>query len=177
MEFVRLILDASPDRSRLMSTACAANTGVSCSATPGCAGDGGDEGDLDPYASGRGDASRDDVLLDGDSSSSSSVALSTEIVSSRTAPVDVARGGPARDADARVSPGRVPTPPAAGVDAVTPSRRAATPRTPSVSDSSSSLFLGAADDDRVRARKGQCRLYIRRQMRSIVGRRLRETPS
>ena len=111
MELVRLILDASPDRSRSMSTACAANTGVSCSATPGCAANGGDEGDLDPYASGRGDASRDDVLLDGDSSSSSSVALSTEIVSSRTAPVDVARGGPARDADARVSPGRVPTPP------------------------------------------------------------------
>ena len=59
----------------------------------------GDEGDrsIDPYASGR----RDDVLPDGDSSSSSRVALSTEIVSSRTAPVDGARGGPARDADAR----------------------------------------------------------------------------
>lgn len=35
MEFVRLTLDASPDRSRLISTACAANTGVSCKATPG----------------------------------------------------------------------------------------------------------------------------------------------
>jgi hypothetical protein len=53
-EFARLLLDASPDR--LISTACAANTGVSCSATPGCAGVAvaGDEGDRrnDPDASG-----------------------------------------------------------------------------------------------------------------------------
>ena len=159
-----MLLDASPDRSRLISTACAANTGVSCSATPGCAGmaSAGDECDRrnDPDASSRRDASRDDVLLDFDSSSSSRVALSTAIESSRAALVDGAHGGPARDADARASPGRVPTP-SAGVDAVTPSRPVATPRTPRVSTtSSSSLPLGAdMSDDRVRDRKGQYR-YI-----------------
>ena len=36
----------SPERSRLSMTAFAANTGVPCSATPGCAGSkGGDDGD------------------------------------------------------------------------------------------------------------------------------------
>ena len=44
-EFERFI-QTSPERSRLIITAFAANTGVSCSARPGCAGaKGGDDGD------------------------------------------------------------------------------------------------------------------------------------
>ena len=159
MEFVRLILDASPDRARLITTACAVNTGVSCSATPGCAGGDKLRGD-DPDDPMRGDG----VLVDRGSSSSfsSTVALSTEIKRSRNALVDGARGGSARDADAATW--CVTTPLArgpagfagpAGDGAATPSRRVASSRTPSVSDSSSSLPLGAADDDGVRERKGQ----------------------
>ena len=90
-EFERFTGRPSPERSRLIMTAFAANTGVSCSAGPGCAGAG--DGDR----ARRGDADRSlgdsdrtlssETLLDGDSGSSSTPRFLTETVRLVTEPL------------------------------------------------------------------------------------------
>ena len=94
-EFERFTGRPSPERSRLIMTAFAANTGVSCSAGPGCAGAG--DGDR----ARRGDADRSlgdsdrtlssETLLDGDSGSSSTPRFLTETVRLVTEPLAASR--------------------------------------------------------------------------------------
>ena len=83
-EFERFTGRPSPERSRLIMTAFAANTGVSCSAGPGCAGAGdGDRARCGDADRSLGDSDRtlsSETLLDGDSGSSSTPRFLTETV-------------------------------------------------------------------------------------------------
>jgi hypothetical protein len=95
-EFERFTGRPSPERSRLIMTAFAANTGVSCNAGPGCAGAGdGDRAKRGDADRSLGDSDRtlsSETLLDGgDSGSSSTPRFLTETVRLVTEPLAASR--------------------------------------------------------------------------------------